>query len=1382
MKKLILFLLINVVAGGIFAQTTPTEMITLLGKGINLGNTLELDGQDERYEWVNEYYFKDYKNVGFQNVRLPVKWHYHTMKEAPYTIDAEWLARVDTIIDMAIDNGLLVVLNAHHEDWLIDHFYEPDSLDRFVAIWSQVSDYFQDKTDSLVFEIINEPYFTLDSLEVDSINHLCLAEIRENNPTRNVMICSGEQGNNDSGGSEIITNLNLPDDDYIIAWWHYYKPGSFTIQEGEQETWGSQEDYENMARHFDIVKAWSDSTGVPIYTGEFGVKHNREMEYRLLWYENIVRLNEEKGFASAVWDDNPGQEVNNGIFSYYRGEGFWIKEHLIKLTGYTISQPQVISIAAGNWSDPSIWNTGSVPLAGDHVLVQHLVHIDMDIKVARIVISDVVIDAKLSWVSTTQGYTIEITNDFVAEGYVDLNDGSNFDVELKFTGSDTSYIRTTPVYIGSKNEFGPITIEKSGEGMVIIEEGVVASKDTLTLNSGLLKIMPEANYLSLHVSKNLFANASDISHVIGSYGRLLNSGNYAYFPIGDGTKYRPIGIKGNDFYDSNTEWIEAEVIPESATAISSNYNEPILGVSDLRHWKLTSRNADVGTITGFSLSYNDDDGFAEGDLTASIAYLTSEPEDSIEVNKWYQNLHPVDSVEFMQPPNSIEGEVLDTGYILNLTDGESIYAALAEVPPPPPAPSPGDLIITEVNSHEIAQASWVEIFNNSGTEISLEGVQFSHFTEGLPDPNGTLSLTGTIDSAEFIIVARNMEEFETSYGFAADYGLGGLTLNPETDGLLLEHETVGIIDQMNTIPAPDPRTPITDDALYLRKDFTSDGSDLANHWCVIIEQKNGTPGLPNVVSWQTTGTDEWHIDTNWSDTFPPCECVDVFIPSGGTQPIISQSGALAKNIEVSTDALLTLTPTGELSIFGGLTSSATDTLVILQSDQNSSSSLVLNEKNTSSGIIKYERYLRNDIWHLASSPVVGETYNLAFFEANFIDKNPAADEYALLDYNTTSNLWNPFSTSASNAPFNSGQGYLMARVEEGTAGGNVSFVGELADNDTSFFVSTEGARWNAVGNPFTSAIGINDLTGPNNFIDTNSMEGLDPNYVAIYYWNDTTGQYIPVNHSTDSASYALPGQGFFIKAKSGASQIVFPMTLQSHQPDAGFNSTRNQQLTLTASTENQSSSSTQIKFLDNMTAGLDIGYDAGKIKGNTELNLYTKLVDDNGIDFAVQCLPKQGVKDLEIPLGMDLTEFGSITFSIEKIEFPENLVPVLEDKVLDTKRAFSDPGDIYATVVNENGYGRFYLSFSSTTDVNTLESATTNYKVWYGNRFIQISGNYEPNTMVSVYDVNGRLLKQQELTDLQVNQLETGFANAGVYLVRITSKNASEVHKVSIVK
>ena len=720
-----LFILLILGFTSTYAQIDPQDMVTYLGQGINLGNTLEVDGQDGRYEKIDEYYFKDYKTVGFSHVRIPVKWDYHTLKSAPYTIDTDWLKRVDTVINMALDNGLFVVLNTHHEDWLTENFYAPDTLDRFVAMWSQISDYFQDKPDSVVFEVINEPYFDLDSLEVDSINHLCLAEIRENNPTRNVMICSGDRGSAEIGSVYMITKLNVPDDDYIIAWWHYYKPWTTG-----QQTWGSQEDYDLMTGHFATIKNWSDSTGVPVYTGEYGVEHTRPEEDRFLWLEHAVYLNEENGFAHAYWDANPG-ETDSTLFVYYRAEGFWYKDQLEVLTGYEVTEPQVVAVSDGLWSDPSIWNTGSVPVAGDHVLIQHSVGIDTDIQVAGIAVSDIISGTKLIWQSTTQGYTIEVTNDFIAEGKVDLNDGNDgFDIELKFTGPDTSYLRTVQPWSASANEFGPITIDKSGSGHVIITEGQIGTKDTLTLNSGLLKVMPGADFISLNGGSNMFANASDASHVVGRYGRTLNSNNFVYFPVGDGIKYRPIGVKGIDFYDGSVEWIEAEVIPESATAISTVFNDPLQDVSDLRHWKLTSRNADMGTIKGFALSYSDDDGFADGAVTASIGYLTAEVDGSLEANKWYQNPHLIDTADFTVQPDTIIGNDLEPGYLLNLSSGESVYAALAEIPPPPGLPEPGDLIIMEVNSHETPDASWVEIQNVSGTEIYLEGTTFEALRSG----------------------------------------------------------------------------------------------------------------------------------------------------------------------------------------------------------------------------------------------------------------------------------------------------------------------------------------------------------------------------------------------------------------------------------------------------------------------------------------------------------------------------------------------------------------------------------------------------------------------------------------------------------------------------
>ena len=40
-----------------------------------------------------------------------------------------------------------------------------------------------------------------------------------------------------------------------------------------------------------------------------------------------------------------------------------------------------------------------------------------------------------------------------------------------------------------------------------------------------------------------------------------------------------------------------------------------------------------------------------------------------------------------------------------------------------------------------------------------------------------------------------------------------------------------------------------------------------------------------------------------------------------------------------------------------------------------------------------------------------------------------------------------------------------------------------------------------------------------------------------------------------------------------------------------------------------------------MTEGLDTSCDDGKLKGNPDIALYTRPVEGNGVDFALQALP-----------------------------------------------------------------------------------------------------------------------------------------------------------------
>ena len=65
----------------------PFEMVAKMGMGINLGNTLEAPYEGSWSKEAMEYYFDDYKDAGFKNVRIPIRWDNHNNEYIPYTID-----------------------------------------------------------------------------------------------------------------------------------------------------------------------------------------------------------------------------------------------------------------------------------------------------------------------------------------------------------------------------------------------------------------------------------------------------------------------------------------------------------------------------------------------------------------------------------------------------------------------------------------------------------------------------------------------------------------------------------------------------------------------------------------------------------------------------------------------------------------------------------------------------------------------------------------------------------------------------------------------------------------------------------------------------------------------------------------------------------------------------------------------------------------------------------------------------------------------------------------------------------------------------------------------------------------------------------------------
>lgn len=315
----------NAAEGDIFAANKA------LGRGVNLGNALESPKEGEWGMKVEAGFFPLIKEAGFQHVRLPVKWTSHASKTAPFTIEPEFFARIDEILQQAEASKLRVVLNHHHYEELDKN--PTAELPRAVAIWKQIGNRYKDRGEWLYFELMNEPHEELnkDNAWTSAIPPL-LAAVRETNPTRPVII-----GPPFWNGMWALSKFQLPTDPNLIVTVHYYNPFKFTHQGAhwvkDSQPWigtqwtGNEKELAEVNKEFDATAAWAKEHKRPIYLGEFGAFSKADDESRARWTKTITSTAEKHGWSWAYW------EFGAGFGVYDREKKVWresLRDALLK--------------------------------------------------------------------------------------------------------------------------------------------------------------------------------------------------------------------------------------------------------------------------------------------------------------------------------------------------------------------------------------------------------------------------------------------------------------------------------------------------------------------------------------------------------------------------------------------------------------------------------------------------------------------------------------------------------------------------------------------------------------------------------------------------------------------------------------------------------------------------------------------------------------------------------------------------------------------------------------------------------------------------------------------------------------------------------------------
>ncbi len=287
-----------------WAQITPMEAIEQMGRGINLGNTLEAPKEGEWASKAQEHFFDDYKTEGFSTIRIPVRWYPYTAEQAPYKIEESWMDRVEEVLDWGLAQDFYIILNIHHSSPIKEDYN--GQIARYEAIWTQIVDRFKGKSERLFYEMINEPKgFT--QAQINDFNERILKIIRQENAQR-IVIFGGHEWSN---SAELITpNLIIPDDDYVMGYFHSYDPWSFA---GEGTgTWGTESDKAELQNKFEGVANWSSQNNVPVFLGEFGATNvDSDLNSRYRHYAAYVKNCLVHNMAFAVWDDGGWFEIYN---------------------------------------------------------------------------------------------------------------------------------------------------------------------------------------------------------------------------------------------------------------------------------------------------------------------------------------------------------------------------------------------------------------------------------------------------------------------------------------------------------------------------------------------------------------------------------------------------------------------------------------------------------------------------------------------------------------------------------------------------------------------------------------------------------------------------------------------------------------------------------------------------------------------------------------------------------------------------------------------------------------------------------------------------------------------------------------------------------------
>ena len=300
------------------APADAIAMTRLMGNGINLGNTMEacnngmsggnITDSTAYYEtlWgqpvTTAEMVRAMKDAGFDTLRIPVAWMTNAshLDKGDDTISPAYLARVEEIVNYALDAGMFVIVNDHWDGGWWGMFGSDTQETRdlamaaYTSMWQQIAEHFAAYDYRLIFESANEelgarfdensPLYCQDSIAhtlpdnqrfllTNQVNQAFVDTVRAaggQNADRFLLIA----GYGTDINMTCDSRFRMPEDAVpgrLMVSVHYYNPWSYCGSNSAKGAtlWGKKKDFEEMYSLLSRLQLFT-SAGYGVVIGEYG--------------------------------------------------------------------------------------------------------------------------------------------------------------------------------------------------------------------------------------------------------------------------------------------------------------------------------------------------------------------------------------------------------------------------------------------------------------------------------------------------------------------------------------------------------------------------------------------------------------------------------------------------------------------------------------------------------------------------------------------------------------------------------------------------------------------------------------------------------------------------------------------------------------------------------------------------------------------------------------------------------------------------------------------------------------------------------------------------------------------------------------------------------